>query len=50
MKILFGLGAVLIVLGGALIPLPGPGFLVLAIGVILSGIALALLRRNPEST
>ncbi|MFW5471407.1 hypothetical protein ACOCJ4_15335 [Knoellia sp. CPCC 206435] len=48
LKILLGAGLVLIVLGAALIPLPGPGIAVLAGGVILAASAAVLLRKGPE--
>jgi hypothetical protein len=34
----------------ALIPLPGPGFLVLTGGLIITAVAAALLRKRPERT
>lgn len=50
LKILLGVGLALVVLGAALIPLPGPGFVVLAGGVIVAAVAAVLLRKGPERT
>lgn len=48
MKTLFTIAAVLALLGLLLIPLPGPGFLVLFLAVppALAGVALLALRRR----
>ena len=50
LKVLLGVGVALIVVGAALIPLPGPGLLVLTGGVIVAAIAAVLLRKRPEHT
>ena len=50
LKILLGVGLALSVLGVVLIPLPGPGFVVLTSGVIVAAIAAVLLRKGPERT
>ncbi|MFC7492103.1 MULTISPECIES: hypothetical protein [unclassified Knoellia] len=50
LKVLLGIGLTLIALGGALIPLPGPGFIVLTLGVIVTAVAAALLQQSPERT
>ena len=50
LKILLGVGFTLIVLGAALIPLPGPGFVVLTGGVIVAAVAAVLLPKGPERT
>lgn len=49
-KVLLGVGLVLIAVGAALIPLPGPGLFVLTGGVIVAVIAAVLLRTRPERT
>lgn len=49
-KILLSVGLALVVLGAALIPLPGPGFVVLAGGVIVAAAAVVLLPKVPERT
>ena len=46
-KALLGVGLALIAVGIALIPLPGPGFVVLSGGVIVAAVAAALLRSAP---
>ena len=50
LKVLLGVGLSLIVVGVVLIPLPGPGFVVLTGGVIVTAVAAALLRKRPERT
>ena len=50
LKVLLGVGLALIVAGAALIPLPGPGFLGLAGGVIVAAVSAVLLRKRPERT
>jgi hypothetical protein len=50
LKLLRGVGLALIVVGVALIPLPGPGFVVLTAGVIIAGVAAAVLRQRPQRT
>lgn len=41
MKVVLGVGLALIVAGVALIPLPGPGLLVLAAGVTITAVVVA---------
>lgn len=50
LKVLLGVGLALSVVGVALIPLPGPGFLVLIGGVIVAAVAALLLRKHSERT
>ncbi|MFW5469760.1 PGPGW domain-containing protein [Knoellia sp. CPCC 206435] len=50
LKVLLGIELVLIALGVALIPLPGPGFIVLTLGVIVTAVAAALLQHRPKRT
>jgi hypothetical protein len=50
LKVVFGVGVALIVVGVVLIPLPGPGFVVLTAGVIVAAVAGVLLRKGPERT
>ena len=50
LKVLLGGGVALIVVGAALIPLPGPGMFVLTGGVIVVAIAAVLLRKRPDHT
>jgi len=50
LKVLLGVGLGLSVVGLALIPLPGPGFLVLSGGIIVAAVAAALLRKRPDRT
>ncbi len=50
LKVLLGVGVALIVVGVALIPLPGPGMLVLTGGVIVAAVAAVLLGKRPEHT
>ena len=50
LKVLLGVGLVLIVVGVALIPLPGPGFIVLTGGVVVTAVAAVLLRKRPKLT
>ncbi|NNM44434.1 PGPGW domain-containing protein [Knoellia koreensis] len=44
-KLLIVVGAVIAVLGIVLIPLPGPGFLLLALGAVLQIVGLVLRRK-----
>ena len=50
LKIVLGVGVTLIVVGIVLIPLPGPGLVVLTSGLIVGVIAGVLLRRGHERT
>ena len=50
LKVVFGVGVALIVVGVVLIPLPGPGLVVLTGGVIVAAVAAVLLRKGPERT
>jgi hypothetical protein len=50
LKVVFALGVALIVVGVVLIPLPGPGLVVLTGGVIVAAVAAVLLRKGPERT
>ena len=50
MKVVFGVGVALIVVGVVLIPLPGPGLVVLTAGAIVAAVAAVLLRKGPERT
>jgi len=47
-KSIFTVGAVLTVLGVIMIPLPGPGFLVVSLGVpvLLAGVVLSAANRS----
>ena len=47
LKVLLGVGLALIVVGLALIPLPGPGSVVLTSGVIVAAVAAVLVRKRP---
>jgi hypothetical protein len=48
LKVLLGVGLALITIGVALIPLPGPGPLVVTRGVVVAGVAAVLRRKRPE--
>ena len=50
LKVLLSVGLALIVVGVALIPLPGPGSVVLSGGVIVADVAAVMLRKRPERT
>ena len=50
LKVMLGVGVALIVVGVVLIPLPGPGLVVLTGGVIVAAVAGVLLRKGPERT
>lgn len=50
LKVLPGIGLALTVLGVALIPLPGPGFMVLSLGVVVTAVAVALLQQRSKRT
>ena len=50
MKVVLGVGVALIVVGVVLIPLPGPGLVVLTAGAIVAAVAAVLLRKGPERT
>jgi hypothetical protein len=50
LKVLLSVGLALIVVGVALIPLPGPGSVVLSGGVIVAAVAAVMLRKRPERT
>ena len=49
LKLLLGVGVSLILVGIALIPLPGPGMLVLTGGVIVAAVAAVLLGSAPNT-
>lgn len=44
LKVVLGVGLALVVVGLALIPLPGPGFVVLTGGVVVAAVAALMLR------
>ncbi|GEM_PF-6585428 len=50
LEVPLGVGLGLIVVGVALIRLPGPGFTVLTSGLIVAVAAAAVLRKRPEHT
>ena len=50
LKVLLGIGVALIVAGLVLIPLPGPGVIILTGGVIVAAVAAVLLRNRYERT
>lgn len=50
LKVVLGVGVALIVVGLVLIPLPGPGLIVLTGGVIVAVAAAVLLRKGTERT
>ena len=50
LKVVLSVGVALIVVGLVLIPLPGPGLIVLTGGVIVAAAAAVLLRKGTERT
>lgn len=50
MKVVLGVGVALIVVGGVLIPLPGPGLIILTAGVVVAAVAAILVRKGPNRT
>ena len=50
LKVVLGIGVALVVVGAVLIPLPGPGLIILTGGVIVAAVAAVLLRKGTERT
>ena len=50
LKVLLGIGVAIIVAGLVLIPLPGPGLIILAGGGIVAAVAAVLLRNGSDPT
>ena len=50
LKVVLGIGVALVVVGAVLIPLPGPGLIILTGGVIVAAVAAVLLRKVTERT
>jgi GMP synthase PP-ATPase subunit len=50
MQVVLGVGVAMTVVGVVLIPLPGPGLVVLTTGAIVAAVAAVLQRKGPERT